>query len=108
MLSYIGEARLGVQIKKETLERCMSTAKTATKLALNLIEFIIPEDLMKTGVSVYGNAQFRLKSMPSNMVAALKGKVWFYICIKFVFTLYIISNDHTSVKINNFLLNPFH
>ena len=50
----------------------MPTAKSATKLALNLIEFIISEDLMQTVVSVYGNTQFRLKSMPSSMVAALK------------------------------------
>ena len=50
-----------MQIKSTDLERCNNSAKTTSKLALNLVEFIIPEDMVKSGVSVYGNSQHKTR-----------------------------------------------
>ena len=70
----MGEARFGVQMKATDLERCNISAKTIFKLALNLVEFIVPESLIKSGVSVYENSQHKLREMPDNIVQALKGE----------------------------------
>lgn len=69
----MGEARYGIKLKTEVLNRCHSTAKTPAKLALNLLEFVVPSAKIAEGLSVYGNKQHNLQAMPDNLVLALKG-----------------------------------
>ena len=72
-LNFVGDAKFGVSIKSESLQRCNNSGKTVVKLALNLVEFIIPTELVNKGMSVYGNTQYKLKPLPDNIIQALKG-----------------------------------
>ncbi|XP_069126776.1 uncharacterized protein [Argopecten irradians] len=45
-MQYLGDPRFGVQICSMDISRCIATAKTIEKLALNVIEFLVaPEEM---------------------------------------------------------------
>ena len=81
-LSYVGESCYGVKIKTEDQSNCIKTAKTAEKLALNLIEFVpSKEDVLPS--TVYGNKQHNKKAIPIATRKAIRCKSYFYIWLMY-------------------------
>ena len=68
------QSHYGMLMKKASLARCNTSVKTVKKLALNLTKFIVPDSLLQTDVSVYGNSQYKLQPLPENTILDLKGK----------------------------------
>lgn len=77
-LAFVGDARYGISIRRTDLLRCRAGAKTAEKLALNLIEFVLSNEEIKT-CTIYGNKQHNFKAISVDKKHAIKSMFPFYI-----------------------------
>jgi hypothetical protein len=69
---YLGEAKYGVQLRKEELNRCLEMRSTPEKLALNLLEFLVTKEDCQN-MTVYGHGKLK-REMAKNLRRAIRSK----------------------------------
>ena len=89
-LVYLGEAKFGVQMRRDDLTRCMEQSSTPEKLGLNLLEFLVTvEDCLD--MTVYGHGKQK-KEMAPNMRRAIRSKdhgISLFVCMVHAYRIFI-------------------